>query len=456
MTGIMGLCYKRLMRKFWLILLLLAAVSIVFPKVKVNSQTPFERKIVVFKPTVTDTEKSNIITQYQGRFNKRLGLINGAAVEIPAFWADKLAKNPNVLRIDPDVEVYALGRDLPVGALGICDWFPSWPGCQPAPSPTLTPTPTPISNPTATPTAGPLTPTPTLGASPTPTLGASPTPTTSSQTQTIPWGILRINADDAWPISTGSGVKVAVIDTGIDRDHSDLDSNLAGCVNFISSWKTCEDDNGHGTHVAGIIAAENNNLGVVGVAPSAKIYALKVLNRNGSGYLSDIIEALDWAIQNQMQVINMSLGTSSNVTSLREAVQRVRAAGIIQVAAAGNSGPGSNTVNYPGKYPEVIAVAATDSSDQVPSWSSRGPEVDIASPGKDIYSTYLKNGYKIMSGTSMSSPHVAGVVALRLLLHPEETPAQIELILENNFDALPFDPTLVGAGLVNAYKVITY
>lgn len=435
------------MRKFWLILLLLTAGLVIFPKVRVSSQAPLERKIVVFKPSVTEAKKLDLIFQYQGRFGKNLRLINGMAVEIPALLADKLAKNANVLRIDPDVEVYALPRDLPVGELGICDWFPSWPGCQP--TATSTPIPTQNPSPTATPTSGSASPTPS------PTLGASPTPTAGASSQTIPWGILKINADDAWLVSSGSGVKVAILDTGIDRDHPDLKDNIFGCLNMISSRKTCEDDNGHGTHVAGIIAAQDNNLGVVGVAPNAKIYALKVLNRNGSGYLSDIIEALDWVIQKQIQVVNMSLGTSSNVTSFYDAIKRVNTAGITQVAAAGNSGPGSNTVNYPAKYSEVIAVAATDSSDQVPSWSSRGPEVDIAAPGKDIYSTYLKGGYKTMSGTSMSSPHVAGVVALRLFSHAE-SPAQIETILESQAVSLPFDANLVGAGLVNANKVVAY
>jgi subtilisin family serine protease len=401
------------------------------------SQNSLERKIVVFKSDASREEKLTVVSRYQGVFSKDLRLINGAAVNIPQVMVERLARDPKVLRVDPDVEVYALGYPK-VGTEGWCDWFPNWPGCTPTPTPTSTPTPTP----TLTPSPSP---------SPTPT----PTPGVDGTVQTLPWGIQRINADDAWGISSGSGVKVAVLDTGIDTDHPDLDNNLAGCLNFIYSWRNCEDDNGHGTHVSGIIAAENNNLGVVGVSPNAKIYALKVLDRRGRGYLSDIIEALDWAVQNGIQVVNMSLGTSSDVASFREAVQRVNAAGITQVAAAGNSGPGANTVLYPARYPEVIAISATDSSDQVPSWSSRGIEVDLAAPGKDIYSTYLRGNYKTLSGTSMSAPHVTGTVALRLFLRPGETPATIESVLEANTDPLPFDPTLVGAGLVNAYNVAT-
>lgn len=381
-----------------------------------------ERKIVVFKPEVSREERLSLLSQHQASFTKDLRLINGMAMTIPSARVGELARDPRVLRIDPDVQVFALPRQ------DLCSRYPWLPWC-PKPSPTPTPTPTPTSAPTPTPTPG---------------------------TQPLPWGIARISADDAWGTSTGAGVKVAVIDTGIDTDHPDLNDNLAGCLNFIQPSKTCEDDNSHGTHVSGIIAAENNSFGVVGVAPNAKIYALKALDSRGSGYLSDVIEGLDWAVVNGIQVVNMSLGTSSDVLSFHEAVQRVYQAGIIQVVAGGNSGPGANTVTYPAKYPEVIAVSATDSTDSVPSWSSRSPEIDLAAPGVNINSTYLSGKYKVLSGTSMSAPHVTGTVALRLYLHPGETPLQIESVLETNTDHLSFDPTLVGAGLVNAYNVVSY
>lgn len=397
-----------------------------------------KRKIVVFRPDVSFSERALIISSYQGKFNKHLGLVNGVAADIPSRWLEKLSKDPRVLRIDPDVEVFALPADrrIPVEERGICDWWPSWPGCPPTPSPTPTPVPSP--SPTPDPTASP-----------------PPVPTVAGSGQTLPWGIERIRADEAWVISSGSGVKVAVVDTGIDRDHPDLDGNLAGCLNFIQSWKTCEDDNGHGTHVSGIIAAENNGIGVVGVSPQAKIYALKVLNRRGSGYLSDVIEGLDWAVRNSIQVVNMSLGTGSDITSFREAVERVYQAGITQVAAAGNSGPGANTVIYPAKYPQVIAAAATDIENRVPSWSSRGNEVDIAAPGVSIYSTYPNNRYRTLSGTSMAAPHVTGAVALRLYLYPAQTPSEIRTKLQSTATSLGLDPTLVGAGLVDAYNLVT-
>jgi len=395
-----------------------------------------ERKIVVFRENVPDEEQFSILSQHRATFSKKLKLLNAAAIKISSADIERLVHDPKVLRIDPDVQVFALPNQK------WCDRHPEFPWC---PKPSSTPIPS-------------LTPTPSLAPSPTtiPSPSLLPTPSPSSSTQPLPWGITRIKADQAWSVSRGSGVKVAILDTGINRNHPDLRDNLAGCLNFIFSRKTCEDDNGHGTHVSGIVAAEDNSFGVVGVAPNAKIYALKVLDRRGSGYLSDIIEALDWVITNNVQIVNMSLGTSSDITSFREAVQRVNAAGIIQVAAAGNSGPAQNTVLYPAAYPQVIAVSATDASDNVPSWSSRGGELNLAAPGVNIYSTYLNNSYKTLSGTSMSAPHVTGSVALRLYLRPTETPNQIENILETNINPLPItDPVVVGAGLLDAFKVVS-
>jgi len=422
---------KRLFGFFLLILPLFVLLP------KTYAQEAQERVIVVFKERVSPEEKQPLVEKFGGQWQKELKLINAAAVTLPSRVKELLKADPHVLRVDPDVEVFALettpadvtNLSRRVTNESICDWIPNWPGCTPTPTPTpsLTPTPT-----------------------PTPT----PAPTASSN-QPIPWGIARIGAPSAWSLSRGSGVKVAVIDTGIVTLHPDLKDNLAGCVNFIFSWRTCEDDNGHGTHVSGIIAAKDNTFGVVGVAPLAKIYSLKVLNRRGSGYLSDIISALDWSVANGMQVVNMSLGTTSDIQSFHDAITRVYNAGITEVAAAGNSGPTANSVNFPGAYPEVIGVAATDSSDAVPSWSSRGPQVDIAAPGASIYSTYLKNGYATLSGTSMASPHVAGTVALRLFVKPSTSPSQMRTTIQTNADSLPFGPTLVGAGLVNAYKVVT-
>lgn len=241
---------------------------------------------------------------------------------------------------------------------------------------------------------------------------AKPTQQAAQPAQTVPWGIDRVDAELVWPTgNTADPIRIGVIDTGISLSHPDLAANIAGGVNTINPRRNPNDDNGHGSHVAGIIAGLDNTIGVVGVAPNADLYAIKVLGANGSGYLSDVIEGIDWGIANGMQVLNMSLGTSANSQLLHDAVIRAYNAGVVVVAAAGNSG---GSVEYPGAYPEVITVSATDASDQIASFSSRGPEVDLAAPGVSIFSTYKGTGYATLSGTSMATPHVAGVAALVL------------------------------------------
>lgn len=288
-------------------------------------------------------------------------------------------------------------------------------------------------------------------------------PAPSQPAEVLPWGIDRIDADLVWGITTADPIKVAIVDTGIDIKHPDLKDNLKGGVSTVGYTTSYNDDNGHGTHVAGIAAAIDNEIGVIGVGPQIDLYAVKVLDRRGSGWLSDVIEGLDWAIQNGMEVVNMSLGTNSDVQSFKDAIQKVNAAGIVQVAAAGNNG---GAVIYPAAYPEAIAVSATDSTDTIASWSSRGPEVDLAAPGVNIYSTYKGSAYKTLSGTSMAAPHVAGTAALVLSV-PEEcdldldgkcSPAEVQQRLEVTAEDLGDTgrDDLYGSGLVDAEKAVVY
>ena len=285
-------------------------------------------------------------------------------------------------------------------------------------------------------------------------------PSAPVQSQILPWGIDRVDAELVWPEgNTGNPIKVGVIDTGINLYHPDLKENIKGQYNAIRTRRSAEDDNGHGSHVAGTIAALQNNIGVVGVGPDIDLYAIKVLNSRGSGYLSDIIEGIDFAINSNLDVINMSLGTGSNVQSFHDAVIRAYDAGIVVVAAAGNSG---GAVLYPAAYSEAIAVSATDSNNNIASFSSRGPEIDIAAPGVSIYSTYKRKGYKTLSGTSMAAPHVAGAAALVLETAPgaydtngnsKWDPEEVKNKLQDtatDLGASGFD-NLFGWGLVNAY-----
>lgn len=266
----------------------------------------------------------------------------------------------------------------------------------------------------------------------------------------IPWGIQRVNAPQAWNFTQGAGVKVAVVDTGINYKHEDLSGNYISGYNAVDTSKTALDDQGHGTHVAGTIAALSNGKGVVGVAPRAKLYAVKVLGADGSGSYSSIIKGIEWAAKNKMNVINMSLGGGGYMSSMHEAVKAAVKAGVTVVCAAGND---SGAVNYPAKYPEAIAVSASNSSDQIAYFSSRGAELDVIAPGVDIYSTSISGGYQNMSGTSMACPHVAGLAALAVSAG-YKTPAEVRAALKKA--AVPLTGLTAneqGAGLVNAAKL---
>lgn len=235
------------------------------------------------------------------------------------------------------------------------------------------------------------------------------------------WGVKRIGAGIVHYFGNkGVGVKVAIIDSGVDYGHVDLDANFETLLgyDFVNDDNDPMDDNGHGTHVAGTVAAEDNDIGVVGVAPMANLYALKVLNSSGSGYYSDVIAALQWCVDKNIQVTNNSYGSSGDPGETVKAAfdnSYNNGNGVLHVAAAGNSGNrygvGDNII-YPAKYDSVIAVAATDQSDKRAGWSSTGPDLELSAPGVAINSTLLGGGYGEKSGTSMASPHVAGTAAL--------------------------------------------
>ena len=269
--------------------------------------------------------------------------------------------------------------------------------------------------------------------------------------QQTPWSITKIRAPEVWATGNeGTGIKVAIVDTGIDTTHPDL--TVVGGKTFVAGTTSYNDDNGHGTHCAGIVAALNNDLGVVGVAPEAALYAVKVLDRFGSGYVSDVISGIEWCIANEMQVVSMSLGSTSDSISLHTVCDKAYTAGVVLVAAAGNNGPMDNTITYPAKYSSAIAVGATDSNDAVASWSSRGPELSVTAPGVSIYSTYKGGVYATMSGTSMACPNVAGTVAL-ILANAPHTPAEVKDILQKTAvdKGITGWDTAYGYGRIDAY-----
>ncbi len=233
------------------------------------------------------------------------------------------------------------------------------------------------------------------------------------------WGVKRIGAGTVHDGGNkGTGIKVAIIDSGIDDTHPDLAANCVGGYDFVNNDDDPMDDAGHGTHVAGTVAALDNDIGVVGVAPEAELYALKVLGADGSGDYSDVIAALQWAVDNGIQVTNNSYGSSGDPgETVKTAFDNAEAAGVLNVCAAGNSGnpPGrGDNVIYPARYASCIAVAATNQDDKRARFSSTGPDVELAAPGVDILSTYIGGGYATGDGTSMAAPHVAGTAALAI------------------------------------------
>ncbi|MCM3745594.1 S8 family serine peptidase [Sporosarcina luteola] len=241
------------------------------------------------------------------------------------------------------------------------------------------------------------------------------------------WDIQAMKVSNAWNEGlTGKGVKVAVVDSGV-ANHPDL--LIKGGVSTVDYTTSFNDDNGHGTHVAGSIGAKRDGRGLVGVAPDADLYAVKVMDQDGSGYLIDILEGLDWSIVNKMDVVNMSLGTSADSKAFHDMVAKAQINGIVLIAANGNDGVGT-PVNFPAKYNEVIAVSAVDQSLQIGSFSSTGVETEFSSPGVAIVSTYLNGSYARLDGTSMASPHVAGFVALLKQKNPTMTNAQLRAELQ--------------------------
>lgn len=241
-----------------------------------------------------------------------------------------------------------------------------------------------------------------------------------------PWGIEKVYNDAALTATSGgAGVEVAVLDTGVNKNHLDLKRRVTGCVDFTRGVRvgSCEDKNGHGTHVAGTVLADGgaDGLGVYGVAPEANLLAYKVCGPDGSCWSDDIATAIRYAADNGAEVVSMSLGGNAESTLIRDAVTYAVGSGVLVVAAAGNDGPSLGSIDWPGANPDVVAVGAIDSTETVASWSSRGvndgdyivetQEVELAAPGVSVESAWKDGGYRTISGTSMATPHVSGLAA---------------------------------------------
>lgn len=238
--------------------------------------------------------------------------------------------------------------------------------------------------------------------------------------EVLDWGVYRVRAPCGWDnngdlivdpgtkASTGEGVCVAVLDTGIDTDHPDLVDKVINGISFVSGTTGYDDDNGHGTHVAGIIAALDNDIGVVGVAPNASLWAIKVLDCNLNGNVEDLVEGVLYVVDYGLNIACMALGLPGNSSALYEACQYAYNHGVLLIAAAGYT----STIAYPARYPTVVAVGDVDEACNRPEGMPVGPELEFVAPGVNINSTVLNGMYALKSGTSMACAQVAGMAAL--------------------------------------------
>lgn len=283
--------------------------------------------------------------------------------------------------------------------------------------------------------------------------------------ETIDWGQKFCGVDEyrAETGSTGAGVKVAILDTGIDASHPNLQANVKGAVDFTGDSRPLH---GHGTHVAGIVGAAATGVGVIGVAPSCELYSVRVLDSDGlcPGDYSWITQGVEWCIENRMDVINLSLGAPQPPPdALHAAILKAVNSGIIMVSASGNEK--AKEINFPARYEEVISVAAFDKDGKVADFSNIGQGLDVIAPGVDIYSTWPGGSYARESGTSMASPFVAGLIALMIAYHrngkDHDTPltnwrdaiAHLESF-EKPGPVVTKDGDPIGVGLLDFHKVV--
>ena len=284
-----------------------------------------------------------------------------------------------------------------------------------------------------------------------------------SSGQTLGWHISSFNLPSIWKITQGEGVKIAIIDSGCDLTHPDLIPNLIEGKNFVEEGFPPEDSGQHGTHLAGIIAANNDDNGIVGVAPQSKIMPLKVLNSYGMANLKAVEQAIYYAVDNGADLISMSLGCRNPVPSVLEAINYANSKNVVCFVAAGNAGS-TKQLLYPAAYTESISVGAVDENSMRADFSCTGPNLDFVAPGVRIYSTVPKSSYAYLSGTSMSCPFVVATAALVLSEKRKEDPSiklninqYREILKKNSLDIKNLDLNLdqqgkrfwQGMGLIN-------
>nr|WP_058301211.1 S8 family peptidase [Gorillibacterium timonense] len=266
------------------------------------------------------------------------------------------------------------------------------------------------------------------------------------------YGPQAIQAPTAWNRTVGKKkIIIAILDTGVQRNHPDLKSKLLAGYNFVSNTTNADDDNGHGTHVAGIAAAATNNrVGIAGMAPNCRILPVKVLNAAGTGTTHHIVQGIHYAVDRGARVINMSFTGPIRSKLEADAIRYARKKGVVLIGAAGNDG---NTVLcYPAAFPEVIAVAALDRNSRKATFSNYGKWVSVAAPGVEILSTYTSGSYRMLSGTSMAAPHVSGVAGL--LASQGLSRSSIRTRIQGTADRITGSGSSWKYGRVNAGKAV--
>ena len=281
------------------------------------------------------------------------------------------------------------------------------------------------------------------------------------------WGITAFNIPEIWKVTEGEGVVVGVIDSGCQLDHVDLKDNLLPGYNFIHPKKEPIDDNNHGSHVTGVICAELNGIGTVGVAPKAKVCPIKVLDADGNGDIHHVTQGIEWAIKQGVDFISLSLGIDKDSRALHKAIRKANGAGITIFCAAGNIGKSEHLL-FPSNYKETIAIGSIDKNLKRADFSNtgKGRYLDFMAPGVDILSTIPHNSYAIMSGSSMSQPYVCGLAAL-LLSYKRNVGLDIPLDCANDYrnffknntiniisEEYAGDPFYQGFGIITPEKLL--
>lgn len=376
----------------WKTVLIIAVLLLGLSSVAFSQSLAPEKKDVLIGfepgPTAPRAEIMGQIEALGGDIAREFTIVDAAAARVPAKKVEALAETPGVAYVEPDSEVYALQLSL--------------------------------------------------------------------QQQTVPWGIDRVFGTDnypfsAWDYSMGAEIDVAVLDTGIDETHEDL-PELSGGTNTIDETHWGLDEHGHGTMMAGVLAALDNDLGVVGISPEVNLYSVKILNEKGSGMLSSIVAGIEWSVEQDLPVLNMSLGTTEYSETLENACEAASNKGHLLVAAAGNvedADEGDN-VHYPAAFPSVLAVTASDSTDELAAISSTGPEAELIAPGVDIVSTLPEDEYGTTSGTSPAAAHASGTAALAWAADTQLSHEDIREILRDNAEDLGLEENHQGYGLVRA------